>query len=41
MSLEKIFHPSLMFVGKARAYPTEAPAKWSTLGKALGLTRKH
>ena len=37
----KPFQPSLVFVGKARAYLSEAPFKWSTLGKAPGLTRKH
>ena len=28
----KLFQPSLMFVGKARAYSSEAPFRYSTLG---------
>ncbi len=39
--LGKPFHPDLMFVIKAGAYLSEAPLRWSTLGKALGLTSKH
>ncbi len=37
----KPFQPSLMFAGKARAYPSEAPFRCSTLGQARGLTHKH
>jgi hypothetical protein len=32
------FRPSLMFVGKAAACPSEALSRCSTLGKAPGLT---
>jgi hypothetical protein len=35
------FQPSLIFVDKAGAYPSEAPFKCSTLGSAPGLTHKH
>jgi hypothetical protein len=34
---DKPFQPSLMFAGKARAYPSEAPFRCST----LSLTHKH
>jgi hypothetical protein len=37
----KPFQPSLMFLGKAGAYPCDAPFKCSTLGYAPGLTHKH
>jgi hypothetical protein len=37
----KPFQFSLMFAGKARAYPSEAPFRCSTLGYAPGLTYKH
>jgi hypothetical protein len=37
----KPFQPSLMFAGKARSYPGEAPFRCSNLGKAPGLTHKH
>jgi hypothetical protein len=30
-----------MFAGKARAYSSEVPFKFSTLGEAPGLTRNH
>ncbi len=30
-----------MFAGKARAYPSEASFRYSTLGQAPGLTHKH
>jgi hypothetical protein len=33
----KSFQPSLMFVGKARAYPSEVPFRCPTLGLALAL----
>jgi hypothetical protein len=39
--LGKPFQPNLMFAGKARAYPSEAPFRCSTLGQALGLTHKY
>ncbi len=32
------FQPSLMFAGKAAAYPTKAPVRLSTLGQASGLS---
>ncbi len=32
---------NLMFVGKARAYPSEAHLRFSTLGQAPGLTHKY
>ncbi len=35
------FHPSLMFVVKARAYLSEALFRYSTLGWAPGLTHRH
>ncbi len=39
---DKLFHPSLLFAGKARAYPNEAPFKYSTLGQTVGrLDTKH
>jgi hypothetical protein len=31
------FQPSLMFVGKAGAYPSEAPFRYSTLNRLLAL----
>jgi hypothetical protein len=34
----KLFQPSLMFAGKARAYPREAPFRCSTLGRLLALS---
>jgi hypothetical protein len=37
----KSFQPSLMFAGKAGAYPCEAHFRCSTLGYAPGLTHKH
>ncbi len=37
----EFFQPSLVFAGKARAYPTEAPFRCSTLRKAPSLTHKH
>jgi hypothetical protein len=33
--------PSLMFAGKAGAYPSEAPFRCSTLGWVPVLTHKH
>jgi len=30
-----------MFAGKAKAYPSEAPFRFSTLGYAPGLSHKH
>jgi hypothetical protein len=36
----KLFQPSLMFVGKTGAYPSEAPFRCSTLGYAPGLIHK-
>ncbi len=39
--ISKIFQPILMFVIKARAYPSDAPFKWSTLGYAPHLIHKH
>jgi hypothetical protein len=38
---DKPFQSSLKLASKARAYPSEAPVKCSTLGKAPGLTHKH
>jgi len=35
--LDKPFQPSLMFVGKAGAYPSESPLRCSTLGQAPAL----
>jgi hypothetical protein len=35
--LDKLFWPSLMFEGKAGAYPSEAPVRYSALGYAHGL----
>ncbi len=37
----KTFQPSLMFTGKAGAYPSEAPFRCTTLWYAPGLTYKH
>ncbi len=37
----KPFQPNLMFAGKARAYPSEAPFRCCILGYAPGLTHKH
>ncbi len=37
----KPLQPSLVFAGKAGAYPSEAPFRYSTLGQATGLTYKH
>ncbi len=37
----KSFQPCLIFGSKARAYPSEAPFRCSTLGYAPGLTHKH
>jgi hypothetical protein len=37
----KPFQPCLMFVGKARAYLSEASFMCSALGLAPSLTRKH
>jgi hypothetical protein len=39
--ISKPFRPIVKFVGKARAYPSEALSKCSTLGLALGLTHKN
>ncbi len=33
--------PSLMFVIRAGAYPSEAPSRSTILGQAPGLTYKH
>ncbi len=41
LSPGKLFRLSLMFAGKLRAYPSEAPFKCSTLGQAPGITCKH
>jgi hypothetical protein len=38
---DKPFKPSLMLAGKAGAYPSEAPLRHSTIGKAPGLDHKH
>ncbi len=38
---DKPFHPSLLFVSKVRADPSEAPMRCSTLFWAPGLTHKH
>ncbi len=38
LSPGKPLQPSLMFVGKAGAYPSGAPFSFSPLGRALGLT---
>jgi hypothetical protein len=35
------FQPSIIFDGKAGAYPSEATFKCSSLWQALGLKRKH
>ncbi len=35
------FQPSLMFVSKARAYPSGAPFRWSILVQSRGLSHKH
>ncbi len=37
----KPFQPSLMFAGKAGAFPSEAPFKCSTLGLAPDFIHKH
>ncbi len=37
----KPLQPSLMFEGKAGAYPSEAPFRCSTLKEAAGHTLKH
>ncbi len=37
----KPFQPSLMFVGKAGAYPIEEPFRCCTLGQASGLAHKQ
>jgi hypothetical protein len=39
--LGKSFQPGLMFAGKARAFPSEAPFRCSTLWYAPGLMYKH
>jgi hypothetical protein len=39
--LGKPFQLSLIFACKAKAYPSEAPFRCSTLGLAPGLTRKN
>jgi hypothetical protein len=39
--LGKLFQPSLMFVGKAGAYPSEGPFRCPTLSQAAGLAHKH
>jgi len=36
-----LLQPSLMFVGKAEAYPSEALSRHSTLGWAYDLARNH
>ncbi len=33
--------PNMIFAGKPRACPSEAPFRCSTLGYALGLAHKH
>jgi hypothetical protein len=38
---DKPFQPSLMFVGKAGEYPSEASFRCSTLGWAPDLAHKH
>ncbi len=40
-SLKSLSRISIMFVGKAGAYPSEAPFSCYTHGQAPGLTRKH
>ncbi len=37
----KPLQPSLVFGGKAEAYPSEAPFRCSTVGQAPSLTHKH
>jgi hypothetical protein len=37
----KLLKPSPMFVGKAGAYPSEAPFSYSNLGQAPGIAHKH
>jgi hypothetical protein len=37
----KAFQPSVMFAGMARAYPSEAHFRCSTLRQASGLSHKH
>ncbi len=37
----KPFQPSLMFAGKARAYPIEAHFRCYTVGQVPGLSHKH
>jgi hypothetical protein len=39
--LECLSLASQMFVGKVGAYPSEAPLRFSTLGKAPDITHKH
>ncbi len=41
LPLAKPFQPSVMFVGKARAYMSKALFRCSTLWQAPGLTHKH
>jgi hypothetical protein len=38
---ENAFQPCLIFVNKFRAYLSEAPFRFSTLGEASNLTHKH
>ncbi len=37
----KQLQPSLMFVSKAKAYPSKTPFRFSLLGQTSGLTHKH
>ena len=37
----KQLQPSLMFVSKAKAYPSKTPFRFSLLGQASGLTHKR
>ncbi len=39
--MDRPFQPNQMFVSKARAYSSEVPFRYSTLGSAPGLTLKH
>ncbi len=40
MSQSNVFQSSLMFTRKAGAYPSEAPFRCSTIGKAPDITNK-
>ncbi len=37
----EVQQPGVMFLGKARAHPSKAPFRYSTLWQAPGLTHKH